>query len=76
MPLFLTSALQVARDLLGARLIRVEDGTRIGGVIIEAEAYRGEEDLGCHAKEGQHAVMAGGLAGVGAAGWVLSSVRS
>ena len=32
------STLQVARDLLGARLIRVEHGARIGGVIIEAEA--------------------------------------
>ncbi len=46
------STLHVARDLLGARLIKVEDGVRIGGVIIEAEAYRGEEDLGCHAKAG------------------------
>jgi DNA-3-methyladenine glycosylase len=59
---FNRSTLQVARDLPGARLIRVEHGGRIEGVIIEAEAYRGEEDLGCHAKAGQHAVMAGGLA--------------
>jgi DNA-3-methyladenine glycosylase len=50
---FNRSTLQVARDLLGARLIRVEDGARIGGVIIEVEAYRGEEDLGCHAKAGR-----------------------
>jgi DNA-3-methyladenine glycosylase len=46
------STLRVARELLGARLIKVEDGVRIGGLIIEAEAYRGEEDLGCHAKAG------------------------
>ncbi len=59
---FNRSTVQVARDLPGARLIRVEHGARIGGVIIEAEAYRGEEDLGCHAKAGQHAVIAGGLA--------------
>jgi DNA-3-methyladenine glycosylase len=44
--------LKVARDLLGARLVRIEDGQRIAGVIIETEAYRGEEDLGCHARTG------------------------
>lgn len=47
------STLSVARDLLGARLIRIKDGIRIGGLIIEVEAYRGEEDLGCHAKAGR-----------------------
>jgi DNA-3-methyladenine glycosylase len=50
---FNRSTLLVARDLLGARLVKLEDGVRIGGVIIEAEAYRGEEDLGCHAKAGR-----------------------
>jgi DNA-3-methyladenine glycosylase len=50
---FNRSTLQVARDLLGARLIRVEGGVRIGGLIIEAEAYQGEKDLGCHAKAGR-----------------------
>lgn len=44
--------LQVAPDLLGKRLIRVLDGTRLGGIIIEVEAYRGEEDLACHARSG------------------------
>lgn len=47
------STLSIARDLLGTRLIKVEDGVRIGGVIIEAEAYRGEEDSGCHARVGR-----------------------
>ena len=45
--------LQVARDLLGKRLVKTEDGKRIGGLIVEAEAYRGEEDQGCHAKAGR-----------------------
>lgn len=45
-------ALQVARDLLGARLVRLENGKRISGVILETEAYRGEEDQGCHARAG------------------------
>jgi DNA-3-methyladenine glycosylase len=30
----------------------MESGGRVAGYIIEAEAYRGEEDLGCHAKAG------------------------
>ena len=47
------STLTVARELLGARLIRVEDGQRIGGVITETEAYVGEEDQACHARAGR-----------------------
>src|SRR5512146_1918496 len=42
----------VARQLLGMRLVRLQNGERIGGIISEAEAYRGEEDLACHAKAG------------------------
>ena len=43
----------VARELLGKRLVRVLDGQRLSGTITEAEAYIGEEDLGCHAKAGK-----------------------
>jgi DNA-3-methyladenine glycosylase len=49
---FERSTLQVARDLLGARLVRLQDGGRLSGIIVEAEAYRGQEDLGCHARAG------------------------
>ena len=52
---FSRATLEVARDLLGARLVRVENGQRIGGIIVETEAYRGEEDQGCHAKAGRTA---------------------
>ena len=46
--------MRVARQLLGMRLVRLlPDSTRLGGPIVEAEAYRGEEDLGCHAKAGR-----------------------
>ena len=45
--------LTVAHDLLGARLVRIMDGERLAGIITEAEAYVGEEDLGCHAKSGK-----------------------
>jgi DNA-3-methyladenine glycosylase len=48
-------ALQVARELLGRRLVRLQDGIRIDGIIIETEAYRGEEDLGCHCRAGRTA---------------------
>jgi DNA-3-methyladenine glycosylase len=44
--------LQVARELLGMRLVRLEGGERTAGIIIETEAYNGEEDLGCHASAG------------------------
>jgi DNA-3-methyladenine glycosylase len=50
---FNRNTLQVARDLLGKRLVKIENGKRIGGLISEAEAYRGEEDQGCHAKAGR-----------------------
>ena len=44
--------LQVARSLLGKLVVRLFDGQRIGGFIIETEAYCGEKDLGCHARAG------------------------
>jgi DNA-3-methyladenine glycosylase len=47
--------LQVARDLLGQRLVRQVNGQRISGIIIETEAYDGESDLACHARVGQTA---------------------
>jgi DNA-3-methyladenine glycosylase len=49
---FARSTLQVARDLLGARLVRLDRGKRLSGIIIETEAYHGEQDQGCHARAG------------------------
>lgn len=46
------STLQVARELLGTRLVHLQGERRVAGYILEAEAYRGEQDLGCHAKAG------------------------
>lgn len=46
------STLIVARELLGARLVRVLEGQRVSGTIVETEAYIGSEDQGCHAKAG------------------------
>ncbi len=47
------SALDVARDLLGCRLVRSFSGQRLAGIIMETEAYQGEDDLGCHASAGR-----------------------
>ncbi|HWR65858.1 MAG TPA: DNA-3-methyladenine glycosylase [Bellilinea sp.] len=47
--------LVVARELLGMQLVRMLDGQVLRGVISETEAYRGEEDLACHARVGRTA---------------------
>lgn len=47
------STLTVARELLGKRLVRVVDGQRLSGLIVEAEAYIGEDDAACHAACGR-----------------------
>jgi DNA-3-methyladenine glycosylase len=44
--------LEIARQLLGVHLVRLDQGRRIGGLILETEAYRGEIDLACHARAG------------------------
>jgi DNA-3-methyladenine glycosylase len=54
--------LVVARDLLGQRLVRVVDGQRLAGRIVEVEAYVGQGDEACHAARGRtdrNAVMFG-----------------
>ena len=45
--------LTVARELLGARLVRILDGVKLVGVIFETEAYFGFDDLASHAKAGR-----------------------
>jgi len=44
--------LQVARELIGARLVRIQDGVKLVGIISETEAYISQKDLACHAKAG------------------------
>jgi DNA-3-methyladenine glycosylase len=43
----------VARELLGCRLVHLENDKRLAGMITETEAYCGEQDLACHAKAGR-----------------------
>lgn len=49
---FARDTLEVARDLLGRRLVRVAEGRRLAGSIVEVEAYVGEEDEASHASPG------------------------
>ncbi len=44
--------LTVARELIGAHLVRILDGGKLVGLIAETEAYIGQDDLACHAKAG------------------------
>jgi DNA-3-methyladenine glycosylase len=46
------STLKVARELIGARLVRLLDGVKLVGLITETEAYISGKDLACHAKAG------------------------
>jgi len=45
--------LDVARELLGCRLVRMLDGVRLSGIITETEAYIAETDLASHARVGK-----------------------
>ncbi len=59
---FSRATLEVARGLIGMRLVRRTVGVRTAGLIVETEAYIGEEDLACHASAGRtarNAVMYG-----------------
>ena len=50
---FARDTLTVARELLGARLVRLLDGQRLSGIIVECEAYIGQNDTACHASRGR-----------------------
>ena len=45
--------LTVARELIGARLVRISEGVKLVGLITETEAYISERDLACHCKAGR-----------------------
>lgn len=54
--------LQVARALLGKKLVRQINGLELAGMIVETEAYCGGADSACHAHRGKtprNAVMFG-----------------
>ncbi len=49
---FARHTLYVARGLIGANLVRIVDGERLSGVVVETEAYRGRRDPASHAYPG------------------------
>jgi len=49
---FTRPTLQVARDLVGRRLVRIRRGRRLAGRIVEVEAYIGASDSACHGRSG------------------------
>lgn len=49
---YATSAVALARDLIGRRLVREVDGERLAGLIVETEAYVGVRDEASHAYAG------------------------
>ncbi|MFC2087863.1 DNA-3-methyladenine glycosylase [Bacteroidota bacterium] len=51
---FTRDVLEVAPNLIGCFLVRkFKDGREIRHLIAETEAYRGEEDMACHASKGR-----------------------
>lgn len=47
------NTLKIAQDLLGCFLVREYRGKKIRAMIVETEAYVGEDDLACHASKGK-----------------------
>src|SRR5947209_4166821 len=52
---FARPTLSVARELLNQRLVRVHEGERLSGIIVETEAYVGEDDSAAHSFHGRTA---------------------
>ncbi len=51
---YIRDVLEVAPDLLGKYIVRTGPGGTVSRYLItETEAYRGEEDLACHARKGK-----------------------
>src|SRR5258708_30733850 len=65
------NVLKVARELLGQRLVvPAADGTRVSGIIVETEAYRGPEDRASHAYGGRRTKRTETMYGVGGTAYV------
>ncbi len=52
---YLRDPVAVARALLGQRLVRVDGGRRLAGVVVETEAYLGRIDKAAHSYRGRTA---------------------
>jgi DNA-3-methyladenine glycosylase len=47
------NVVQISKELLGKYLLTEIDGVRTGGMIVETEAYSGQNDKACHASQGR-----------------------
>src|SRR5438552_15742114 len=66
-----SDVLEVARDLLGKRLVVPNrSGARVAGIIVETEAYRGPEDKASHAYNGRRTRRTETMYGVGGTAYV------
>jgi DNA-3-methyladenine glycosylase len=66
-----SEVLEVARDLLGKKLVVPNrNGSRVSGIIVETEAYRGPEDRASHAWNGRRTQRTETMYGVGGTAYV------
>jgi len=66
-----TDVLEVARNLIGRRLVvPTRGGRRVSGIIVETEAYRGPEDLASHARGGRRTARTETMYQAGGAAYV------
>jgi len=66
-----SDVLEVARDLLGKKLVVPNrNGARVAGIIVETEAYRGPEDKASHAYNGRRTRRTETMYGLGGTAYV------
>jgi DNA-3-methyladenine glycosylase len=66
-----SNVLEVARDLLGKKLVVPgKNGARVAGIIVETEAYRGPEDRASHAYNGRRTNRTETMYGIGGTAYV------
>src|SRR5258706_16307276 len=66
-----SDVLEVARDLLGKKLVVPgRNGSRVAGIIVETEAYRGPEDRASHAYNGRRTNRTETMYGIGGAAYL------
>src|SRR5467141_3952417 len=65
------NVLEVARDLLGKKLVVPNrNGARVAGIIVETEAYRGPQDRASHAYNGRRTRRTETMYGIGGTAYV------